>query len=144
MFIQPVIDRTMEDVIFAYNNQFSTLDLKGSLNSSDLNRIEHNCEYLNDLLYNEGYGISIATKTDWVMEDIPYLLEEVNRIRSNVTDLAQQYLSATNTIYIPLSQFINYEGVNNIELQLVILDIVLSKMIESYLYCGEVECGEVI
>lgn len=90
MWIEPIFDRTENDVIFARQqiekwikeNTSETYDLKGCLNLSDLNRIEGNIQHIADELINLCYAIDIESKT-WTRNGL-ITLNDVERILSNV------------------------------------------------------------
>lgn len=120
----PVYDRTKEDVALAkaYNTDPSiadgTTEYKGALNTSDLNRIEGNCEYLAELLYSCGYTADITVKTNWTTSDFP-TLTQFNRIRSNITKLMDVYAQAEDMPDMRSDDRTDYIDVNNMEFDLL-------------------------
>ena len=56
-WITPVTDRSQADVLESKENQASTVLQKGSLNYTDLNRIESNFQYIEELIQSNGYYI---------------------------------------------------------------------------------------
>ena len=124
-WITPIIDRTQADVnlVLEYDNiGYNNLTpeqkavwnagMKGALNSSDLNRIENNIQFVASIL--ELYNLNI--KTNWQMSDIP-INNDFNRILSNlnaVKDRAHERfgINLPETPSLPLNSF---EKINDIE-----------------------------
>lgn len=83
--------------------------LKGSLNYTDLNRIEGNCKALAEL-----FGMELKTKTDWTLQDIP-AKQDFDRVRQNIETLkGSQYTpySVPDTPELPLN---TYQKINDME-----------------------------
>lgn len=83
--------------------------LKGTLNYTDLNRIEGNCRVLAQL-----FGMEMTTKTDWKLQDVP-TKQDFNRIRQNVETLkGSKYTpsSVPDTPELPLN---TYQKINDLE-----------------------------
>lgn len=139
-------DRVSNDAQYARSVQSTvTEDLKGAYNASDLNRVETNCEILANYLQYLGYACTIETKTDWVMSDIPYLVEHVNRIRYNVIKIIRCFLKYQNEANVPnilINNYMNYIQANNIEISLQLTIDFIDYMIAQYPICGEHYCGE--
>ena len=118
-------------------------EVRGALNIIDLNRIEDNIIYLRDQLLSNGYGSIITPRASaWVMEDIPYIVEEINRIRANVRNLVGM-LPVGTTPVITDSDYLNYVQLNDLELSLKTLYDDFALMILNYNPCGTLVCGEV-
>lgn len=150
-FITPIFDRTYEDIQIlkdllnkGYSNftdeekMMWATNLKGALNSSDLNRIERNIS----LLLAE-VGI-IVTPRIWTEKDIP-MQSDFEKIRTNLLKLCE----ATNNKFImnvPLLPYNTYQKINEIEkLIFDIFQILENK--RYYYYCksqggSEIYCGE--
>lgn len=139
-------DRTSNDAQYARSVQSDVSeDLKGAYNASDLNRVETNCEILANYLQYLGYACTIETKTDWVMSDIPYLVEHVNRIRYNVIKIIRCFLKYQNEADAPTittNNYMNYIQANNIEISLQLTIDFINHMMEQYPICGQHICGE--
>lgn len=131
--IPPITDRTKADV----SNKTS----KGYINYTDLNRIESNCAYLADQLRGYGYSVSIQVKTDWTMQDFPYL-SEINRIRDNVNTLIDAYYKLQGSPDIRYVDTLNWQDVNSLEQNIKNLDILLQRMIAGFRYCGTFYSGQ--
>lgn len=122
-FIQPITDRTILDIDklqeydeIGYKNLTTEQKnewlsgMKGALNSSDLNRIESNQQYILSLLSTQ---YTLTFKTNWLMTDFVEDSDE-NRILSNLKTLMQPFdfdaqMVAPNK---PLNYF---EKINQIE-----------------------------
>ena len=127
------------------NGFYLVLDIpsKAFLNAMDLNRIEHWTQHLCDLLTFYGYMPIIDKKTSiWFMEDIPYRTD-IDRIRSNIDELRSSYFPMPDWREIMYNDTMNYEQMNAIEWDLHIIATWIEKMISSFLYSGEIYCGEV-
>ena len=145
-WIEPVFDRTEEDVEYAkaYNKgsaESEAAEYKGTLNASDLNRIENNCEYLSDLLHSCGYTSHVTVKTDWVMTDFPTLAEFI-RIRENITELLSTYAQAQDMPDMRSDNGTDYTEINNMEFDLYRINEMIANMKAIYMYSGELYGGE--
>ena len=81
-WIEPVSDRTQEDVDFAIqkisewiagdiaHNPLLVHDLKGCLNVSDINRMENDVKYLSEKLNGYAYSVSTTSKS-WDKSGLP-------------------------------------------------------------------------
>lgn len=146
-WIAPVFDRTEEDVRLAkaYNKGTavsSTTEYKGTLNASDLNRIEGNCKYLAEMLHSCGYTAHISLiKTDWTMADFP-TLSQFTRIRDNITELMRAYAQAEDMPDMRSDDRTDYIDVNNMEFDLDRINHMIADMRAIYVYSGEFYGGE--
>ena len=145
-WIAPVYDRTEEDVEYAkaYNKSpsgSSVTEYKGTLNASDLNRIEGNCAYLSELLHSCGYTSHVTVKTDWAMTDVP-TLAEFTRIRDNITELMRAYAQAEDMPDMRTDSRTDYVEINNMEFDLYRINEMIANMKAIYIYSGELYGGE--
>lgn len=146
-WIEPVFDRTEEDVRLAkaYNKgtaESAASEYKGALNTSDLNRIEGNCGYLAELLHSCGYTAHIASiKTDWTMNDFP-TMAEFTRIRDNITELLNIYAQAEDMHDMRTDDRTDHVDVNNMEFDLYRINEMIANMKAIYMYSGELYGGE--
>lgn len=146
----PVYDRTQADVDYAksqirYFKQNGGItdgkNLKGCLNTDDLNRIEFNTEFLSDLLTTLYYFNTINKHSDiWYMGSVPDV-NHINRIIDNVSKLQLAYFTPNNSPDLP-DNLIHYEEVNNIEECLYLLKVMIDNMVSSFRQCGTITCGE--
>lgn len=132
-WITPVTDRTDVDVAFARDKiqewiiaqTAVTYDLKGCLCLSDLNRIEGNIAYLNDLLTGLYYPPGATCRT-WDKGDLPTVLD-VERMLGNVKRILAAYYTPTGLGDVPESMGTHVE-INSLETYLVRLKELLDWM----------------
>lgn len=141
----PIHDRTAEDVAYAkekiaewieaiqIGEYAETFELKGCLNASDLNRIEGNIKYLNDMLGSLGYPVGVTTR-EWSRSDIP-TTEDVSRIINNVREIINSYYQQEGVTELP-SDMGKYNQINAIEENLLKIKELLDCMIKSYQRSG--------
>ena len=140
---EPIYDRTQADVDYAKSqlrDKINDVDLKGSLNANDLNRIESNTRYLADSLIKLYYFNNITTFTEWNMTTIPFL-SHINRIINNINVLWEKYHKPPDAVDLP-GTLLNFEQVNNIEKNIHLIKEMLDDMISSFRECGTFNCGE--
>lgn len=144
--LETITDRTVADVQYARQMQSTTTtDLKGAYNASDFNRIEGNCKILADYLSYQGYLCTIDTKTDWTMNDIPYLYEHMNRIRENTIKIINCFLQFGNSANAPeiqLKKVHDYKQANDLEKCYQLTIDFLDAMMQQIPICGVHSCGE--
>lgn len=126
-WITPVYDRTDNDVdyvTYLFNKGYSNLtelekadwdsDLKGSLNCSDLNRIEGNMSILATDL-----SVTITTKTNWVTTNILSTkydnTGDVQRITSNLQLLCDAVTLPDDSPSVPAPPLNDIYKINDIE-----------------------------
>lgn len=122
-FIQPITDRTILDIDklqeydeIGYKNL--TMEqknewlsgMKGALNSSDLNRIESNQQYILNILSNQ---YILTFKTNWLMTDFVEDSDE-NRILMNLKTLMQPF-NFEEEPQVPEKPLNYFEKINQIE-----------------------------
>jgi len=127
MWLTPITDRTLEDVIYAQSKVKewiaaysrgetpTVIDLKGCVNASDLNRIEGNLDYLNQRVVFKGGAPDgrVVVKT-WKRGEA-VLAEDVERLLNNARTVADLY-GLSNVVPIPLETIKGYEDMNNLEI----------------------------
>lgn len=122
-FIQPITDRTILDIDklqeydeIGYKNLTTEQKnewlsgMKGALNSSDLNRIESNQQYIFTLLSNQ---YILTFKTNWLMTDFVEDSDE-NRILMNLKTLMQPF-NFEEEPQVPEKPLNYFEKINKIE-----------------------------
>lgn len=122
-FIQPITDRTILDIDklqeydeIGYKNLTTEQKnewlsgMKGALNSSDLNRIESNQQYILNILSNQ---YILTFKTNWLMTDFVEDSDE-NRILSNLKTLMQPF-NFEEEPQVPEKPLNYFEKINQIE-----------------------------
>ena len=143
----PVFDRTQADVDFAIaqisewkKNGFTTItELKGCLNTTDMNRIENNIQFLSDRITSLYYFSVVNTKT-WNRSMLP-TVTEVERILKNLLTLITSFQKGENTPDVPTTM-VDFEQINSIEENLFVIKGMVDSMVESYRRCGTFQCGE--
>lgn len=142
-----ITDRTQSDVDLVKKLQtrglkmtasewqmWETATMRGAYNFTDLNRVE---TAVADIA--ENLGVSVVTKTDWGMWDIPTESDMV-RYLDNINVIKSAVSFTRNAPTLPGSMSdLTYESANNIEKTLV----ALYKIIDSIPRCGEIYAGEV-
>ena len=141
VWIDPVFDRTQEDVEFASQkiaewiaenitgNPLVVYDLKGCLNVSDINRIEGNISYLASELSRLYYPSDTSVKS-WTAAGMPNE-QDIKRILYNVRSLITAYYQQREAPDVPES-LIEYNEVNAVEKNLSLIKELLDCMIGSF------------
>lgn len=107
--------------------------LKGTLNYTDLNRIEGNILELAQMV-----GVSIdAPKTNWTMTDIP-TQKDFKRIRDNVQKIRSSNYVHSDTPVTPELPLNRYEKINDIEKILFDVYDMYTRNMAAIYYVGEV------
>ena len=132
MWIRPITDRTQADI--------GGKTSKAYLNSSDLNRIEQDTEYLSDVLDEYGYNQSLTHKTDWLMNDFPYSVE-MERVRTNVLELLEVYHEQEAPLPETLEK-LDWKKLNAVERNLKLMYEMIGRMEQSFRYCGTMSSGQ--
>lgn len=116
--------------------------LKGSYNSSDLNRVQSAVRYLQDRLAGAGYPLELSEAKTWTAQDVPTQKDlanyfaDVKKIRG-VFKLLKTTPAAPSTIV-----GFNHIKANNIEQILLDVDTLLSNIVANYVYSGDIFGGE--
>lgn len=135
---------------------------KGAYNYTDLNRVEAAVAELAEML-----GMTLTTKTDWTLWDVP-VASEMERYLGNVVAIRDACPGSPTFPEIPASMSgLTYEGANNIEKVLMLAyqsikenehECVLGKFVlgkctligttsentDSSIRSGDIYCGEVV
>lgn len=131
-----ITDRTLSDVL----NKTE----KGFYNAADLNRVGAAMVYIRDRLNNAGYNIKIEPETLWTQSDIP-TKSDMTLYLSYLGTLKNAFALPSFTPEAPSTmEKLAYQGANNIEKILEIIDQLLTNSLESVWYSGELYSGEVI
>ncbi|MBR5873098.1 MAG: hypothetical protein IKY90_00005 [Oscillospiraceae bacterium] len=108
--------------------------MRGAYNSTDLNRVESAVQYLAEIL-----NVSVTTKTNWAVTDIPSTAD-MERYLENIRKLRAKNKILATTPETPSSMTrLTYSTANNIEKILADIESFTSMWGRS----GEVFCGEV-
>jgi hypothetical protein len=145
-WISPVYDRTAADVAFAksqiaiwISESFPiTYDLKGCLNTSDINRIEGNIRYLSSSLTKLGYPVGVVSKA-WENKSL-VTLTDVSRILNNISTLLSQYHFPPFSPNVPFN-LKRHTEINDIEEILDRVKALLDIMIGLFPKCGTFQSG---
>ena len=139
---EPVFDRTITDVEFAKQQLsigINNVEYKGCFNTTDINRIEQNTQYLSDLL-NALYYFNDVTVESWVEGDAPQE-SHVDRIITNIKILWEKYHKPATAVTLPTT-LLDFEQVNAIEKNLHLIKEMVDDMTSSFRECGTFNCGE--
>lgn len=150
LWIDPVFDRTEQDVAFAKEqiqkwieqtlagNLSETYELKGCLNLSDINRIEGNIQYLSDeldrLLYEPGVSCKVWEKSGMPTE------RDIRRILTNVRLLIASFYQQEGTSEVP-DKMALHTDINAIEENLYNLKTLLDSMVDGFSKSGTYQSG---
>lgn len=141
IWLDPITDRTMEDVIYADANRDNAEPLKGALNASDLNRIAGNSAILRDLLINYGYAVpALKQRISWTKNDIPNV-RDLQNVLDDVRMLKNQYPAFAHRP-VPPAPLNHYEKMNDVERIIHDTEQLISWMIDSFHYANQFYSGE--
>lgn len=137
-------DKGYANMTDAEREEWNT-DLKGSYNTSDLNRVGAVLNYLRDRLYDAKYltGREFVMREDWGQNEIPSPTAFYDYIRAveYVREAMSHYPSTPPTPENNGS--LDYQGANNIEQILIDIDELITKMLKARYFCGDVFSGEI-
>lgn len=122
-----IYDRTEADII----NKTS----KGYYNYNDINRIEEWTLYIQEILNNYNYPITLEIKMNWNRKDFLYV-KEINRIKRNVERLKETYITYNTTPKLSYEGNMDFIEANRIEKILKDLDKILEAMESNFIYAG--------
>lgn len=140
----PITDRTLDDVLYALENQNLVEDLKGAFNISDANRIIDNTLYLKELLESYEFPVLDYEPQEHIVEtDIPYISSVIWLMIQNVIVVTNAYYITTHqTLSYPNN--LNYQKVNDIEENLRLTYKLLTDMISNAKKCGTFISGQTV
>jgi hypothetical protein len=110
-------------------------------NAADLNRVEAATSTVAGMLTAAGYPVTITTKTDWTMADIP-TASNMARYLGNVQLCITQFAQVPGVTLPSSIANLTYTGANNIEKVLLGLEEMIGVMEENYRRCGAYVCGQ--
>lgn len=140
-WIEPIIDRTQEDVLYAMANQGLDQDLKGAWNVSDVNRIINNINYLHSLLGFYGYNSTITQQNDFIMSDLPHVNSKIDVIRNNINTIINSFYKRNNPT-IRYGDVFDFNDANTLEMNLKITNDLLESLIAELKYSGTFVSGQ--
>ena len=116
--------------------------LKGAYNCTDLNRVHSAVRYLQDRFADVGYNVKLSDLKTWTEQSVPTRTEmeeylaDVRAIRGVLT------LLKTTPLVPDTMVGLTYAKANHIEQILLDVDRLLSNMIASFIYSGDIFGGE--
>lgn len=112
---------------------------KGYYNTSDLNRVGHNVQYLASLLVGYGYSVSTAPREDWSEKDIP-CESDMAVYLGDVVALKNRFYGSSE---IPTTmRYLDYIQANRIEILLAEVEEYIKRMETGFRYSGTFYCGQ--
>lgn len=142
-WISPIYDRTLSDVEYAKQNPETVDDLKGSYNASDLNRVNNNMLYIQEVFHAMGYTISFrSAQKVWTMKDIP-TQKDFDKYLADVKTCRDKISVYLDTPEVPDYKSFNYIKANDIEKILFDVEELIRKIRAIYFYSGDIYSGEV-
>ena len=113
-------------------------DLKGCLNTIDINRIEDNIKYLSDKLIEFNYIPDVVTR-QWSKEHLPTEVD-IQRIVNNIRSLISSFYQVSDAPTLP-SQISSFNDVNQIERNIDLIKYLLDCMVSSFRKVGATKSG---
>ena len=119
-------------------------------NYEDLNRVEENTQYVNDLLVSIGYSPTVTgIDTTRTNASLVYY-DDLNRIETNIKNLADaSYEPLTwetpKTTWVSVIDAFDYSDANRLENNLLNLKNMIDGIVSNVLYCGDSQatiCGK--
>ena len=150
VWIQPVYDRTNEDVAFAQEqiqkwidtklsgNPAETYELKGCFNLTDINRIEGDIQYISDRLDELHYPPGTSCKV-WEQSGLP-TARDVKRILYNVRLIITTYHQQIDASDVPESMS-TFSDINAVEKKLYVIKQLLDSMVDTFQKSGMFKSG---
>lgn len=117
--------------------------MKGAYNATDLNRVQAAARYIKDRCETLGYRLNLSEQRSWTQQDTPDMadmrkyLDDIRAIRGIF-----KVLKTTPSVPESMARF-TYVKANAIEQILQDVDSLLSNMIASSVYSGELFGGEI-
>ena len=107
---------------------------------TDLNRVGNDIQYLADLLDSYGYGVSVITKTDWTVGDVPRAAQ-MTQYLADITALKAIFYGTTE---LPATMDnLSYTDGNNIEILLLEIETYINRMVAGFnKKCGTFKSGQ--
>ena len=150
VWIDPVFDRTQDDVLFAKEkiqewikarltgNPIETYELKGCLNLTDMNRIEGDIQYLSDRLDELHYPTGTSCKA-WERSGLP-TERDIRRILTNIKLIISAFCQQDNISDVPTGMS-NFSEINAIEENLFAIKQLLDSMTDRFQKSGMFQSG---
>jgi hypothetical protein len=141
-------DRTQADVDYALGLErdgvYTEENLKGAYNISDRNRVGRTVNYIADCLKDTGkHEVYINIKDDWAVYDI-IKPEDHEKVLASLIYL-KYLLPYDKTETVPQNlDSLTYQKANTVENILYDIYGVFSRLLDSWLYCGEAYASEFV
>ena len=116
--------------------------MKGSYNYTDLNRVEAAVTYVAERLNEFGYLAVVPNTRTWTADDIP-VERDLFRYFGNVAMLRDAVAVWASTPEAPSSAGFDANRANDLEQILVDVDMVLTRISQSWFYSGDLYAAEV-
>ena len=113
-------------------------DLKGCLNTIDINRIENNIKFLSERLLEYGYLPSVSVR-QWTKDNLPTEVD-IQRIVENIRSLISSFYQVSDAPSLP-SKMSSYEDINQIEKNIDLIKYLLDCMVGSFHKSGAYKSG---
>lgn len=118
------------------------IGLKGAYNCTDLNRVQTAVRYLRDRLADVGYFLNLSDAKTWTVQDVPTQAEMAEYL-ADIKAIRGVFTLLTTTPPVPDTMVgLTYIKANNIEQILLDVDKLLSNVIASFVYSGDIFGGE--
>ena len=116
--------------------------LKGSYNCTDLNRVQSAVLYLQERLANAGYFLNLSDTKTWTAQDVPTQKEMADYL-SDIRAIRGVFTLFITTPPVPDTMAgLTYTKANHIEQILLDVDMLLTNVIASFVYSGDIFGGE--
>jgi len=116
MWLNPIFDRTQEDVDFAIMNRNHPEPLKGMRGNSDLDRISNNMRYVRDYLIANGYyAPEITSRNDWDETGDFARESDIQKFKNDLIGLRSAGAVWVTTPDVPDLPYLHFEKINDIE-----------------------------
>lgn len=127
----------------AERNEWSA-GLKGAYNATDLNRVQSAARYIKDRFESLGYSMNLSEQRSWTQQDAPSAAD-LRKYLDDIRVIRNVFAVLNTTPAVPdsMARF-TYSKANAIEQILHDVDLLLSNMISSFVYSGELYGGETL
>lgn len=116
-------------------------DLKGCLNTIDINRIEENIAFLSERLLEYSYPSTVSTK-QWATDNLPTKID-IERIINNVRSLISSFYQVSDAPPLP-NEILSYNDINQLEKNIDLIRYLLDCMVSSFRQSGAYKSGATI
>ena len=113
-------------------------DLKGCLNTIDINRIEENIAFLSERLLEYDYPSTVSSK-QWTKDNLPTEMD-IERIINNVRSLISSFYQVSDAPPLP-NKMSSYNDINQIEKNIDLIKYLIDCMVNSFRISGTFTSG---